>query len=309
MTDQEQTITTEVLDTTTPVEDVSASTVEDIAKETINEVNEPAVESAEEEVTIDNVELPVEKKKLTAEDPAEDHILQRKERQIERERKRILIDQKDAEIDRLKQAAEEARKREFSATVNSIQAPIRENFESDEEFIDSRLQYNIAKHTAERIREEEQVHAAKLKDVFVEKLSKTEQNGQDKYQDFDDAVSDLGKPGVLTNKTLVDAVVDSDYSADIFYILGKNPALREKLNAMEPMKAVKEIARLEQRFEQVIKAKKVVKPPIKIIETINGKNGTATKKPLSQYTPAELDRLDNKEFTRLRKEQSKFTTY
>lgn len=308
MPDQE--ITSEVLDNSTTIEpnEATPEQIDGVAEETINNIEKEELTSPkikDEEETLENIELPKESQELTK----EDHILRRKEKQLEREQKRILIDQKNAEIERLKQEADGARKKAFLAEMNLVNAPIRENFESDEDFIDSRLQYNIAKNTAEKIRQEEELKATKSRDVFVEKLSKAEQNGQDKYQDFDDVVSDLGSPGVLTNKTLVDAVVDSDYSADIFYILGKHPTIREKLNAMEPMKAIKEIAKLEQRFEQVLKAKKVVKPAAKIIEPIAGRTGTATKKPLSQYSQAELDKLDNKEFTRLRKEQSKFTTY
>lgn len=306
MTDQEQTINTEVLDNSIEPESTDAviELVDKVADETINKVDDPVVkeDDDEEEVTVDNVELPDSSKKLTN----SDYILKRKEDKIQREKTR-LIEEKNAEIDRLKQAHEEISKKAFLAEVNSYQAPIRENFENDEDFIDSRLQYNIAKHTAEMIREEEQVSIARSKDIFVEKLYKVEQNGREKYQDFVKVVNVLGT--ALTNKTLVDAVLDSDYSADVFYILGKYPTIREKLNSMEPIKAIKELSKLEQRFEQVLKEKKVVKPAAKIIEPIVGKSGTATKKPLTQYTDSELSKLSNKEFTKLRKEQSKFTTY
>lgn len=305
MPDQE--LTSEVLENSTTSESTEATPeqIENIADETINNIEKEELttpEVKEEEETLENIELPKESKELTK----EDHILRRKEKQLEREQKRRAIDEKNAEIERLKQANEEASKRAFVAEVNSFRAPIREDFETDEDFIDSRLQYNLAKTTVERIRQEEQAQVSKAKEVFAEKIGKAEKDGQDKYHDFDEVTEACGS---LTNKALVDAVLDSDYSADVFYILGKHPSIREKLNAMDPMKAIKEIAKLEQRFEQVLKAKKVVKPATKIIETINGKNGVATKKPLSQYTQAELDKLDNKEFTRLRKEQSKFTTY
>lgn len=314
MTD-EQAVTAEVLDTTTPTEDaIPASIVEDIAKETINEVDTPAVAAEDlddEEVTVENVELPEEKKKLTAEDPAEDHILARKERQLEREQKqkRALIEQHHAEVERLRQENEEASKRLFIESVKSIQAPIRENFENDEDFIDARLDFRMAKNAAERIRQEEQAHVAKSNEIRGERLSKAVEKGQDKYHDFDDVVSHLGNKGVLTNKTLVDGVLDSDYSADVFYILGKYPHLREQLNGMEPIKAIKELAKLEQRFEQVIKAKKVFKPPIKIIESITGGKGSTAKKPLEKYTQAELDNLPGREFIKIMKERSKHSTY
>jgi len=310
MTD-EKAVPTEVLDNTTPTEDaVPTSVVEDIAKETINEVDATAVAADDlddEEVTIENVEIPTEKKELTP----EDHILRRKERQLEREhkKKRELIEQHHAEVERLRQENEEANKKLFAESVKSIQAPIRENFENEEDFIDSRVQYNLAKSVAERIRQEDQVHTAKLKEIFVEKLSKAEQNGQNKYHDFEEVVSDLGKPGVLTNKTLVDAIVDSDYAGDVFYILGKYPSIRQKLNGMEPIKAIKELAKLEQKFEQVIKAKKVVQPVKKIIEPITGGKGSAVKKPLEKYTDSELQNMSNREFTKIMKERSKHSTY
>lgn len=310
MTD-EQAVTAEVLDTTTPTEDaIPASIVEDIAKETINEVDTPAVAAEDlddEEVTVENVELPEEKKELTA----DDYILKRKEKQLEREQKqrRALIEQHHAEVERLRQENEETSKRLFAESVKSIQAPIRENFENDEDFIDARLDFRMAKNAAERIRQEEQAHVAKSNEIRGEKLSKAVENGQGKYHDFDDVVSHLGNKGVLTNKTLVDAVLDSDYSADVFYILGKNPHIREQLDGMEPIKAIKELARLEQRFEKIIKAKKVVKPPIKIIESITGGKGSAAKKPLEKYTAAELDNLPSREFIKIMKERSKHSTY
>lgn len=315
MTDQEQPINTEVLDNSNNSESTQASTeiIDSIADETINNLGKedlttPAVEPDEdEEVTIENVELPVANKDL----PPEDHILQRKERQLQREqqKKRELIEQHHAEVERLRQENEETSKRLFAESVKSIQAPLREHFENEEDFVDARLQYSMAKNTAERIRQEEQAHASRLKDIFVEKLSKAEQNGNSKYHDFEEVVSDLGKPGVLTNKALIDAIVDSDYAGDIFYILGKHPSIRENLNKMEPIKAIKELSKLEQKFEQVLKAKKTVQPAKKIIETIKTGKGSPGKKSLEQYSKAELDNLSNKEFTKLLKEQSKHSTY
>lgn len=317
MTDQEQTINTEVLDNSTTVDtnEASVESIDKIADETINNLDKddlttPAVTAEDlddEEVTVENVELPEEKKELTA----DDYILKRKEKQLEREQKqrRALIEQHHAEVERLRQENEETSKRLFAESVKSIQAPIRENFENDEDFIDARLEFRMAKNAAERIRQEEQVHAAKSNEIRGEKLSKAVENGQGKYHDFDDVVSHLGNKGVLTNKTLVDAVLDSDYSADVFYILGKYPHLREQLNGMEPIKAIKELSKLEQRFEQVIKAKKVVKPPIKIIESITGGKGSAAKKPLEKYTAVELDNLPSREFIKIMKERSKHSTY
>src|SRR5579863_2498333 len=311
MKDQEQTIATEVLDNSPKPESTPSviEAVDNVADETINTIDNPDLTTPpskeDEEVTLDNVELPIEKKELTN----SDYILKRKQDKIEREKTK-LIQEKNAEIERLKQAHEEASKRAFLAEVNSIQAPIRENFETEEEFIDSRLQYNLAKNAAERINQEENYKISKSKEIFAEKVSKAEQIGQDKYHDFDEVTHEIGKKGILTNVALVEAVLDSEYSADVFYIMGKYPAIREKLNSMEPIKAIKELAKLEQRFEQQLKSKKVVQPAKKIIEPItNGKNGTSVKKPLDQYTQADLDKLTLKEFTKLRKEQSKFSTY
>lgn len=280
--------------------------IEEIAKETISDVGiEDNEKSSKEELTIDNVALPEEKKELTN----EDYILRRKERQIEREQKRRLIDEKNSEIERLRRENDEANKKAFLSEINSFRPPIREDFETDEEFIDSRWKYNLAKTAAERIQQEEQVQILKSREVFIEKLSNAEQTGQDKYHDFDQVVEELGRPGVLTNKTLVDAVLDSDYSADVFYLLGKYPSIREKLNSMEPIRAIKELAKLEQRFEQQLKSKKVVNSDKKIIEPLNGKNGTSVKKPLEQYSESELSKLTSREFTNLMKEQAKSSTY
>lgn len=307
MTDQEQTINTEVLDNTDSSPTTSETNVEDIVNETLKEVDNTEVEThqKDEEVTLENVELPEPKKELTK----EDYILKRKEKQIEREQKRRLIDEKNAEIERLRRENEEVSKKALLTEINSYRAPIREDFENDEDFIDSRLKYNFAKNAAERIQQEEQLKIVRSRDIFIEKINKVEQSGQDKYHDFDEVTDILGQQGVLTNKPLVDAVLDSDYSADVFYLMGKYPAIREKLNSMEPIKAIKELAKLEQRFEQQLKSKKSVNPEKKIIEPLNGKNGTSVKKPLDQYSQDELDKLSNREFTKLRKEQFKSYTY
>lgn len=311
MTDQEQ--SSEVLDNSTKTESNEAGTeaIDNVADETINNIDQPDLtksdikEEEEEEVTLENVKLPEEKKELTK----EDHILKRKERQIEREHKRRVIDEQNIQLEKLKQENEEIRKRSLVTEVNSYRAPIREDFESDEDFIDSRLQYNIAKSAAVRIEQEEQEKVAKSKEIFIEKLADAQGKGQDKYGDFDDVTEELGKPGTLTNKPLVDAVLDSDYAADVFYLMGKYPSIREKLNNMEPIKAIKELAKLEQRFEQQLKAKKVAAPATKIIEPMNQRSGNTLKKRLEDFTEAELNSLPDKDFRRIMKEQSRSHTY
>jgi hypothetical protein len=119
------------------------------------------------------------------------------------------------------------------------QEPKREDFRDDDAYLDAKVEQLAEKKAAEKLqRMEARTNQEKASEAFLERAEKV----LDKYPDFHEV---MGNPSLKFNDAMVEFVADSDYGPDVAYHLGKRPSEAARIAEMSPIKAARELARIE----------------------------------------------------------------
>lgn len=138
------------------------------------------------------------------------------------------------------------------------------------------VQKALAQRDAER-------QATKVADTYVTRLEEFKKT----TPDFDDVIGDLSDTPI--HNVALESIMESEVGPQIAYHLATNPNLAQKISKLSPAQALKEIGKLEAKFE---------KPPEKVAVSTTKKistapasaktpNGTSPGKDPSQMTPEE----------------------
>ena len=160
-----------------------------------------------------------------------------------------------AEVDALiqkrlvKEARRQARNAEQVARERVLaNEPRREEFRDDEAFSQAHIEHLAEKKAAEKLaqreRAEQQERAA---EAFLEKAEKA----QERYPDFQMVV---GNPTLAINDGMYEFIADSEHGPDVAYFLGKNPMKAAQIAQMSPIKAARELSRIESEIASKPKA-------------------------------------------------------
>jgi hypothetical protein len=139
----------------------------------------------------------------------------------------------------------------------------------------------------------EREHARELEqrsEAFIEKAEKA----SERYPDFNAVVSN---PNLPINDGMAEFIADSDLGPDIAYFLGKNPSKAAQIAELSPIKAARELSRLEAEIAAKPKAQ-----PSKAPEPINPVGSRS--KTVASTLPSDDDDIDTwmrKERERLRR--------
>jgi hypothetical protein len=169
-----------------------------------------------------------------------------------------------------------------------LQEPVRESFRDEQAFSTAQLEYLAEQKAEQKVREREKAQQAERQnEAFLEKAEKA----TERYPDFQTVVSN---PTLHINEAMAEYIADSDLGADVAYHLGKNPLKASAIAQMTPVKAARELARIESELASKPKA-----TPSKAPEPINpvGSRGT----PRSSALPSDEDDTETwmkKEFER-----------
>lgn len=129
--------------------------------------------------------------------------------------------------------------REQAEARNREVVPQREAYRDDEAYLNAQIEHLAEKKAAEKFEQRErQSTQEKTSEAFMEKA----ETAKAKYSDFDAVV---GNPELTINEAMVEFISDSDTGPDLAYFLGKNPIKAQEIAAMTPMKAARELTRLE----------------------------------------------------------------
>jgi hypothetical protein len=110
--------------------------------------------------------------------------------------------------------------------------------------------------------------AERRQEAFIEKAEKA----AERFPDFHAVVSN---PNLHINDAMVEFIAESDLGADVAYYLGKNPMKASVIAQMSPVKAARELAKLESELAARPKATPSKAPePIKPVGS-RGSSGTA----------------------------------
>lgn len=132
----------------------------------------------------------------------------------------------------------------------NLQPPEREAFRDDEAFIQAQVEHLAEKKAAEKLAERErESQRERLSESFIEKAEKA----SERYADFQSVVSN---PALPINDAMAEFIAESDLGPDVAYHLGKNPMKAAQIAQMSPIKAARELTRIEAE----IAARPQVKP-------------------------------------------------
>lgn len=227
-------------------QEIKAEAEENTSPDTEVETETPSLEDDKEEVKAqDEDDLPLPSSD-EAGDKKKDIPKWAEKKLTKKEREAALL---RAENEKLRNAIQNNNTPNLTPYVNTpMEAPQRDAYETEHEYISAVVKFENAKAAQEFHveRREKEIMAAEME--FQNNLKDTLDKGADKYDDFEEKTAILFSNEFPTNRAMGEAILDSPYKDDILYFLGTYAKEAIKIAQMNPIKAVKEIAKLESRF-------------------------------------------------------------
>lgn len=149
----------------------------------------------------------------------------------------------------------EARLREVEArqnpqtiaqTANADDKPQASQFNDAFEYAEALAEWSAEKALKDRDIADQQRRVEEERNKVVQSWNKKVSKVQEEIPDFNKVVS---KSSVVVSDAIRDAIVESDVGPQILYHLASDNDLAESISKMPAIKALKEIGRLEARFE------------------------------------------------------------
>jgi hypothetical protein len=168
----------------------------------------------------------------------------RKEAEAERQR-RVELEQRLAALE------QQAPKKEFVD-----QEPQPSQFQDAFEYAKALAEYTADKRIEEMKRQEAEAKAEAERQSMIQEWSKKVESAKADLPDFDDMVA---SSDVIVSNEIRDAILESDVGPKILYHLAENSDFAKKVASMPIRAALKEIGKLEARFEAKAEEKPVVK--------------------------------------------------
>lgn len=144
---------------------------------------------------------------------------------------------------KLKAARSEARRLESQLyeqqKAKNLEEPKRDEFRDDDAYAQAQIEHLVEKRAAEKLAERERKQQQeRVAETFIAKAEKA----AERYEDFDAVV---GNPRLHINSEMAEFIADSDVGPDVAYYLGKNPLKAAQIAQMSPIKAARELTRIE----------------------------------------------------------------
>lgn len=155
-------------------------------------------------------------------------------------------------------------------------APSRDQYDSYEAFLEAKSDYTARKAAADyRIQYEQEQNQAKAQEAQAKHRSEFHAKLLEKYPDIlerSEAIASIQMP-----EGMADAISESEFGPDVLNHFASNPEDFARISALKPSAAIREIGRLEARFEatQEKPALTVVKTPSRAPAPIKPVSGTA----------------------------------
>jgi hypothetical protein len=124
--------------------------------------------------------------------------------------------------------------------------PNRVDFQTEEEYEDSLFAWRDAKKSYDAAPEKKTEKPVEKKEVSPT-WKKQIELGEDKYEDFSDIIAN---PKLNITDPMALTIAESDTGAEIAYFLGKNPKEADRIANLSFAAQVKEIMKLEQKFQK-----------------------------------------------------------
>lgn len=184
------------------------------------------------------------------------------------------LSKKEREIEQLRaqlaQAQGNGQQIPNSNTLIDPQAPKREDFANEADYIAAAARYGWEKDMRTQQQQASRQAQIQAQQKFRENWENLKETTSEKYSDFEEISKVLDSPDIPTNLALCQALIDSPYGDDIIYFLARNKDEAKKIASLDPIKAVKRVAELEARLEA--KKKSNISKTPKPLEPVNSQN-------------------------------------
>ena len=165
---------------------------------------------------------------------------QREEARQEAQRER----QARVELEQRLAALEQQRQPQQQSYVD--QEPQPSQFADAFEYAKALAEFSTEKALAERDRQVAQAREQEAQQKIIQSWAQKVQDAKAELPDFDDLVA---SSDVVVNNAVRDAILESDVGPRILYHLAENNDLAKKIASLNPNAALREIGRLEAKFE------------------------------------------------------------
>lgn len=206
-------------------------TPEPVAEETQSEPKEAEKEANQEGERKQNPKLEKRFSEITK---------QREEARQDAQRER----QARVDLEQRLAALEQQRQPQQQSYVD--QEPQPSQFADAFEYAKALAEFSTEKALAERDRQVAQAREQEAQQKIIQSWAQKVQDAKAELPDFDDLVA---SSDVVVNNAVRDAILESDVGPRILYHLAENNDLAKKIASLSPNAALREIGRLEARFE------------------------------------------------------------
>jgi transcriptional regulator NrdR family protein len=218
-----------------------------------------AEESSEPEAVETQSEPEAEAEAQQQEERKQNPKLERRFSEITKQREAA---RQEAQREREAREALEARLAELEKKSQPQQAAVADEepqpsqFNDAFEYAKALAEYTADKRIAEMKQEEVKAREALERQKVIDQWTQKVQKAKADLPDFDDIVA---SSDVVVNDDIRDAILESDVGPQILYHLAENDEIAKKIAGLSPKQALREIGKLEARFEKTEQAPPVVK--------------------------------------------------
>ena len=147
---------------------------------------------------------------------------------------------------RLRELEAKANPQTIAQTANADDKPQASQFNDAFEYAEALAEWSAEKALKDRDVADQQRRVEEERNKVVQTWNKKVSKIQEDIPDFNKVVS---KSSVVVSDAVRDAIIESDVGPQILYHLASDNDLAESISKMPAIKALKEIGRLEARFE------------------------------------------------------------
>jgi hypothetical protein len=151
-------------------------------------------------------------------------------------------------------AALEQNRQPEQQVVSIEQEPQPSQFSDAFEYAKALAEYSTEKALAERDRQVAMAREQEAQQKIIQSWAQKVQEAKAEMPDFDDMVA---SSDVVVNNAVRDAILESDVGPKILYHLAENNDLAKKIAGLSPNAALREIGKLEAKFEAKPEAEKI----------------------------------------------------
>lgn len=156
----------------------------------------------------------------------------------------------EAARERARAEAAERKAQELEAKLNppkkEDEGPKRDQFSSDEEYLQARIDYGVEKKQKEEKQKEAQQKAVREREKTIKDFSSRQDAFKKETPDYEDKIESAN---VVVSNEVREMILESDVGPQILYHFAENPEEAERIREMTVAGAAKAIGKLEARLE------------------------------------------------------------